>query len=261
MSSATSSCLFDKYVSLAVAGSFYRKEKGTALEEIRADFDVNDEDEALAYVEKIIAYLERDMRSAQQTPTGVASQLRKNVDVKALYDYLWVSAIWEPEYSLKLDGKDLSHLSPGERGTLLLVFYLLVDKSNKPNHRRSAGREFDSQTVYLLLIPSYVTGPDPAGDHRRQAQAPTLRWSVTLNRSSTPISTARPAMRSSTRWAPSSDRPSTASSSMCWKAHGPPSTIATPSISFRKAGAMAKRERFPRGSTNTVRSATARSTR
>lgn len=38
----------------------------------------------------------------------------------------------KPEYSLKLDGKDLSHLSPGERGTLLLVFYLLVDKSNKP---------------------------------------------------------------------------------------------------------------------------------
>ncbi len=104
--------LFDKYVSLAVAGSFYRKEKGTALEEIRADFDVNDEDEALAYVEKIIAYLERDMRSAQQTPTGVASQLRKNVDVKALYDYLWGLGYLEPEHSLKLDGKDLSHLSP-----------------------------------------------------------------------------------------------------------------------------------------------------
>jgi hypothetical protein len=52
--------------------------------------------------------------------------------VKALYDFLWTFGYLEPEYSLKLDGKDLSHLSPGERGTLLLVFYLLVDKSNKP---------------------------------------------------------------------------------------------------------------------------------
>ena len=99
--------LFDKYVSANVAGSFYRKDKGTALEEVRADFDVNDENEALAYVEKIISYLERDMRIVQQTPTGIASQLRKNVDVKALYDFLWGLGYLEPEYSLKLDGKDL----------------------------------------------------------------------------------------------------------------------------------------------------------
>lgn len=35
----------------------------------------NDENEALAYVETITAYLERDMRTAQQTPTGIPSQL------------------------------------------------------------------------------------------------------------------------------------------------------------------------------------------
>ena len=145
--------LFDKYVSANVAGSFYRKEKGTALEELRADLDVNDEDEALAYVEKIIAYLERDMRTPQQTPTGIAGQLRKNVDVKALYDFLWSFGYLEPEYSLKLDGKDLSHLSPGERGTLLLVFYLLVDKSNNPIIVDQPEENLDSQTVYRLLIP------------------------------------------------------------------------------------------------------------
>jgi hypothetical protein len=145
--------LFEKYVSANVAGSFYRKEKGTALDDIRADFDVNDGEEALAYVDKIISYLERDMRTAQQMPTGIASQLRKNVDVKALYDFLWGLGYLEPEYSLKLDGKDLSHLSPGERGTLLLVFYLLVDKSNKPIIVDQPEENLDSQTVYRLLIP------------------------------------------------------------------------------------------------------------
>jgi hypothetical protein len=56
------------------------------------------------------------------------------VQPKQLYDYLWSFPFpyLESEYSLKLDGKDLSHLSPGERDTLLLVFFLLVDKSNKP---------------------------------------------------------------------------------------------------------------------------------
>lgn len=118
--------LFDRYLSQGSAGSFYGKEKGAAvLEELCADFDVNDEAEALALVEKLVQYLEFDMRTAQKTPTGIVSQLRKNVEVKDLYDFLWCFGYLEPEYTLKLDGKDLNHLSPGERGTLLLVFTCL----------------------------------------------------------------------------------------------------------------------------------------
>ena len=145
--------LFEHYVSANVAGSFYRKERGAALEEVRAEFDVNSEDDAIAYVETILTYLHYDMRTIQHTPTGIASQLRKNVEVKSLYDFLWGLGYLEPEYSLKLDGKDLSHLSPGERGTLLLVFYLLVDKSNKPIIVDQPEENLDSQTVYRLLIP------------------------------------------------------------------------------------------------------------
>ncbi len=145
--------LFDKYVSANVAGSFYRKERGAALEDVRAEFDVNENDDAIAYVESIVAYLQCDMRTPQKAATGIASQLRKNVDVKALYDFLWGFGYLAPEYSLKLDGKDLNHLSPGERGTLLLVFYLLVDKSNKPIIVDQPEENLDSQTVYRLLIP------------------------------------------------------------------------------------------------------------
>jgi predicted ATPase len=146
--------LFDQYVSQGNAGSFYGKEKGAAvLDELRAEFDVNNADDALALADRIVASLEHDMRSAQRTPTGIASQLRKNVTVKDLYDFLWSFGYLEPEYSLKLDGKDLTHLSPGERGTLLLVFYLLVDKSNKPIIVDQPEENLDSQTVYKLLIP------------------------------------------------------------------------------------------------------------
>jgi len=145
---------FDRYISQGNVGSFYNKERGAAtLEELRADFDFNSADETIGFVEKVVAYLQSDMRNPQKPKTGIATQLRKNVDVKGLYDFLWTFSYLEPEYSLKLDGKDLSHLSPGERGTLLLVFYLLVDKSNKPIIVDQPEENLDSQTVYRLLIP------------------------------------------------------------------------------------------------------------
>ena len=145
---------FETYLNQGVAGSFCGKEKGAALlEELRADYDFNKADDAIAFAEKILSYLRQDMRSAQQGKMNMASQLRKHVELKQLYDYLWSFAYLEPEYSLKLDGKDLSLLSPGERGTLLLVFYLLVDKSNKPIIVDQPEENLDSQTVYRLLIP------------------------------------------------------------------------------------------------------------
>lgn len=145
---------FETYVTQGVAGSFCGKDKGAALlEEIRAEHEFDDAESAIKFVEKIISYLEHDMRSAQQGKMSIASQLRKHVELKQLYDYLWSFSYLEPEYSLKLDGKDLSHLSPGERGTLLLVFYLLVDESNEPIIVDQPEENLDNQTVYRLLIP------------------------------------------------------------------------------------------------------------
>jgi predicted ATPase len=146
--------LFEKYINQGVAGSFCGKEKGaTVLEELRAEYDFNKADDAIAFIDKVTTYLRQDMRSAQQGKMNIVSQLRKHVEPKQLYDYLWSFPYLEPEYSLKLDGKDLSHLSPGERGTLLLVFYLLVDRSNNPIIVDQPEENLDSQTVYRLLIP------------------------------------------------------------------------------------------------------------
>jgi predicted ATPase len=49
--------------------------------------------------------------------------------------------------------KDLTQLSPGERGTLLLVFYLLVDRSDIPLLIDQPEENLDNQTVYDLLVP------------------------------------------------------------------------------------------------------------
>ena len=145
---------FEKYINQAIAGSFYSKDKGAVrLEEIRAEFDFNKNDDAITFVELILDRLMHDHRSAGHSRTNLADQLRKHVTPTAFYDYLWSLAYLKPEYSLRLDGKELSHLSPGERGTLLLVFYLLVDKSSNPIIVDQPEENLDNHTVFKLLIP------------------------------------------------------------------------------------------------------------
>jgi hypothetical protein len=145
---------FDKYINQGVAGSFYSKDKGAVrLDEIRAEYDFNEVNDAVAFVEQILEHLTHDRRTTALSRTNLSDQLRKNATSKDLYDYLWSLGYLEPEYSLRLDGKELSHLSPGERGTLLLVFYLLVDKSSNPIIVDQPEENLDNHTVYRLLIP------------------------------------------------------------------------------------------------------------
>ncbi|MFZ1990664.1 MAG: hypothetical protein WAW96_12930 [Alphaproteobacteria bacterium] len=145
---------FDRYISQGVNGSFCGKEPGEQrLTEIIEDFDFNDAEQAARFAEKIEEQLATDYRSSRKPQMQVTAQLRKHTSVKDFYDFLWSFGYLIPEYSLKLDGKDLVQLSPGERGVLLLVFYLLVDKSDCPIIVDQPEENLDNQTVYHLLIP------------------------------------------------------------------------------------------------------------
>ena len=54
----------------------------------------------------------------------------------------------------KQGDKDIEQLSPGERGTLLLVFYLLIDRSDTPLIIDQPEENLDNQTVVEFLVPS-----------------------------------------------------------------------------------------------------------
>ncbi len=62
-------------------------------------------------------------------------------------DYLY------PRYNLKLNNKELSELSPGERGGLLLIFYLILDKDDKPLVIDQPEDNLDNQSVSEILVP------------------------------------------------------------------------------------------------------------
>jgi hypothetical protein len=53
----------------------------------------------------------------------------KGKSVADLYAWLFGLGFVKPRYLLRWEGKDVGQLSPGERGTLLLIFYLLIDDS------------------------------------------------------------------------------------------------------------------------------------
>jgi ABC-type lipoprotein export system ATPase subunit len=147
---------FDRYVTQGINGSFCGKEAGEArLNEIINGYDFNDMQQSIAFVQNIMKHMEYDYRAKEpdKNPVAVLTQLRKNVKPENLYDFVWSFEYLEPEYSLMLDGKDLNQLSPGERGSLLLVFYLLVDKSDIPIIVDQPEENLDNQTVYRLLIP------------------------------------------------------------------------------------------------------------
>lgn len=145
---------FDRHVSQGVNGSFCGKEAGEQrLAELLEDRDFNDAEQAIGFAEGIEDHLNFDLRSAKKPSMQIAAQLRKHATVADLYDYVWSFGYLIPEYSLKLDEKDLTQLSPGERGALLLVFYLLVDKSDKPIIVDQPEENLDNQTVCHLLIP------------------------------------------------------------------------------------------------------------
>lgn len=56
-------------------------------------------------------------------------------------------------YKLKMGGRDLEELSPGERGIVLLVFYLALSKNSIPIIIDQPEDNLDNQSVYSKLVP------------------------------------------------------------------------------------------------------------
>lgn len=69
------------------------------------------------------------------------------------YNYICSLVYLRPEYDLRLNNKGLNQLSPGEKGGLLLVFYLVLDKDNKPLIIDQPEDNLDNQSVAEILVP------------------------------------------------------------------------------------------------------------
>lgn len=110
-------------------------------------------DDAVAFADRIDHALRVDLRDAQDArDTRLGDQLRKGVEPLEVLDYLFGFDYLAPRYSLTFDGQEIGQLSPGERGLLLLVFYLLVDKDDIPIVIDQPEENLDNQTIFKILV-------------------------------------------------------------------------------------------------------------
>jgi hypothetical protein len=128
-----------------------------------------------------MARFESDHRSIPYAPSSVIEQLRSGVEPVALLDAIFGLSYLVPKYQLKWAGKNIDELSPGERGTLLLIFYLLIDRRDIPLIIDQPEDNLDNQTVYDMLVACLREARTVV----RLSSLPTiqtLRWCVTPTR-------------------------------------------------------------------------------
>jgi ABC-type lipoprotein export system ATPase subunit len=145
---------FFDWIGRGVVGSFYGTVEGDKkLRDILEKYDFNNESAVIAFLDEVMDHLLFDRRDPD-VPKAVrlADQLKKDRTTISLYDYIFSLEYLRPRYVLKLAGKELGQLSPGERGILLLAFYLLVDKEIVPLVIDQPEENLDNQTLYEFLV-------------------------------------------------------------------------------------------------------------
>ncbi len=145
---------FSSFINRGAAGTFCGVEEGSkAIREIMRRNNMAEPTEAVAFLNEILDALQNDKRGAKPVPVNIGGQLRKGQSIISLYDFIFSFEYLTPRFRLRMGQKELNQLSPGERGTLLLVFYLLVDKEQIPLVIDQPEENLDNQTVFELLVP------------------------------------------------------------------------------------------------------------
>jgi len=144
---------FFEIVSHGAAGTFYGVEEGgKRLQNIINSHGFKEEEGLVEFLNKVMDSLFFNKKD-NDAPIDPHKLLRKGKDITELYNLIYSLEYLIPKYELRMGDKELYQLSPGERGTLLLMFYLLVDKNDIPLIIDQPEENLDNQTVFELLVP------------------------------------------------------------------------------------------------------------
>jgi ABC-type lipoprotein export system ATPase subunit len=131
-------------------GAFAGIEEGAAeLKRLLGVTNWNSAKSVLRFTRDLLAKL----KGVNGRALDISEQLRQGESIQALYDYIFSFGYLSPIYQLTWEGKGLEQLSPGERGNLLLIFYLLVDRDDIPLVIDQPEENLDNQTVVKTLVP------------------------------------------------------------------------------------------------------------
>ncbi|MDP9210656.1 MAG: hypothetical protein M3N27_01535 [Thermoproteota archaeon] len=145
------------FLNLQKDGSFQTKEGAQkTLKDILERFYYTTEKGIENFVSDIVTHLKSHMGKTKPIPMSLDSQLREGNQIKnGLYDFVYGLEYLDVRYKIIFNEKDLNdnEFSPGEKGALLLIFYLLIDKSNIPLIMDQPEENLDNESVFTLLVP------------------------------------------------------------------------------------------------------------
>lgn len=141
--------IFLQFINKSRKGTFYGANEND-VSEIFVEKDLLNSDDISQILNTIIEWLEDNQKESNSGER--AREISDQVDkVQEFYDFLFSLEYLTPIYELKLDGKILDELSPGEKGTLLLVFYLMIDKEDTPLIIDQPEDNLDNKSVFQVL--------------------------------------------------------------------------------------------------------------
>ena len=144
---------FFRYVNQGRIGTFSGKEEGyKKLMDLVERTNFNTSEGFIKFTEELIDNLKYDRRFTEEQPVDINNQLKKGIELNQLYDYMFNADYLQPMYNLKLGNKTLQELSPGERGALLLIFYLILDNDDIPLIIDQPEENLDNESVYHILV-------------------------------------------------------------------------------------------------------------
>jgi len=124
----------------SASGPFRGAAQGRMELDLRiSEVDWNDVESVLAFAKGVIVAIKED---------DVKKQVK---DVKRFYDLLFSFEYFSARYELRLSGKNLNQLSPGEKGLLLLIFYLHLDMEKTPLIIDQPEDNLDNDSIFSVL--------------------------------------------------------------------------------------------------------------
>ena len=136
---------FLKLINKNKRGSFHGSNiPQQVLKELLIAVNWNDVDSIYEFIEKIL----NKMNFYDGEPASLKEQVGNK---KEFYDFLFSLGYFSARYELRLGGKNLNELSPGEKGLLLLVFYLQLDKHNIPLVIDQPEDNLDNKSIFTVL--------------------------------------------------------------------------------------------------------------
>lgn len=136
------------------SGEFRRQDEAlTVIRTLFDAYDLNDKEGVTGFISNLFEKIETASKGNNEKAVGISNVLKKDQTANAVYDLIFGLEFLEPRYSLVFQDTQIEQLSPGQRGALLLIFYLLVDKGQLPIILDQPEENLDNETVFRLLVP------------------------------------------------------------------------------------------------------------